>query len=171
MKSMVVHGKRPDRWPPKDQCVKRGLDGQLCALIEECWNQQPEKRPTAAQVAEQLRFKPNLPIDDRLLTDWDASFPSQLRASLEDKPFCASLAEIQTILFGQGSEVLINVMLTRLHLAIGLSKASIPNEIALPAVFEISIGQGPDQVSKRTLNVMAEQPIDIDAAIKRQRIM
>jgi hypothetical protein len=68
-------------------------------LIQDCWQAEPTKRPTVGQLLERmLAGRPHLFNDERPLCVWDNSFPSKLRLSLEEHPFCSSLSDITTIL-------------------------------------------------------------------------
>jgi len=102
--SAVIKGKRPSR-PPPDLCTKHGLDDDIWGLMEDCWQADPMKRPTASQVLDRIQTgKPELTNDERPACNWDHSFPSKLRGSLEDHPFCPSLGEIEIILSHHNSD-------------------------------------------------------------------
>ena len=57
----VIHGQRPSRplicEPWKIACGDFGLDDETWAVIDKCWNTEPEKRPAAKEVGDFLRAK------------------------------------------------------------------------------------------------------------------
>jgi len=69
----VIRGQRPCRpsicEPWNISCEDLGLDDETWAVIDRCWNQQPEKRPVAKEVAAFLRTKLGLPGADSRLNE------------------------------------------------------------------------------------------------------
>ena len=57
----VTRGRRPTRplicEPWKIVCEDLGLDDKTWTIIEDCWNMEPEKRPTAKEVGAFLSAK------------------------------------------------------------------------------------------------------------------
>jgi len=84
----VKRGKRPPR-PTHELSQTRGLNDEIWRIIEKCWNQDPNKRPTARVVVESLRNLPDRPPDDRSLNDFDKALPPQVLSmhSRVDHPF------------------------------------------------------------------------------------
>ena len=88
----VISGKRPSRpsicEPWEIACEDLGLDDETWAIIEDCWNTEPEKRPTAKEVGAFLstkightrstRFQLN-DLQNKVLTSapWDLLEPIQ----------------------------------------------------------------------------------------------
>jgi len=57
----VIRGQRPSRpsicEPWNIACEALGLDDETWAVIDKCWNHEPEKRPGAKEVGVSLRAK------------------------------------------------------------------------------------------------------------------
>jgi len=57
----VIRGQRPSRpsicEPWKIACEDLGLDDETWAIMEDCWNAEPEKRPAAKEVGAFLSAK------------------------------------------------------------------------------------------------------------------
>ena len=57
----VIRGQRPSRpsicEPWETLCEDFGLDDETWAIIEDCWNTEPEKRPVAKEVGDLLCAK------------------------------------------------------------------------------------------------------------------
>ena len=87
----VKEGKRPSR--PLDEVSRiRGLNNEIWNIIEACWTQDPNARPSATEVVERLRNLPNRPADNRPLNDIDRLFTQTLTMhDRSDHPF-ATLA-------------------------------------------------------------------------------
>lgn len=88
----VLAGKRPT-YPSHDLGRVRGLDEEIWKLIELCWAEKPEERPTAGQIIERLCAPSYHFIDDRPSDTFDYSFPSRVSYE-DDHPFSTlSLSE------------------------------------------------------------------------------
>ncbi|KAJ7651364.1 hypothetical protein FB45DRAFT_859919 [Roridomyces roridus] len=74
----VLQGKRAER---PINCIKDGIWN----LMEICWAQEPDKRPSAAGIVQILRERPieALPTCS-VVSDWDPSYISKFRSSLEE---------------------------------------------------------------------------------------
>ncbi|KAG5351163.1 hypothetical protein C0989_007708 [Termitomyces sp. Mn162] len=72
----VSRGERPEK-PLDPFCKDRGLTDFIWELIQECWEQIPSKRPSAAQIVERLsrEFSRNLLEQD----DWKDLSPARFR--------------------------------------------------------------------------------------------
>jgi hypothetical protein len=78
----------------------------LWELIQNCWHQQAEMRPTASQVVERL-VGPSIGAKiTSSTTDWDDKFTSKFRRSLQAKPLLPSITQIEHMLFGDGKFIL-----------------------------------------------------------------
>jgi serine/threonine protein kinase len=84
----VKRGRRPTR-PTKKKSQTRGLNDDVWNIIEACWNQDPNMRPSASKVVEYLRGLPNRPDDHRPLNDLDRALPPQVLSTGDrvDHPF------------------------------------------------------------------------------------
>ena len=79
-------GERP--FLPADHLSRhRGLSAEMEDLIQDCWTQDPTKRPSADTVVERLKLLPNRPVDQRLVNDIGTSFFMRLLGSQVDNPF------------------------------------------------------------------------------------
>ncbi|KAJ7325743.1 kinase-like domain-containing protein [Mycena albidolilacea] len=97
----VLVGSRPS---PTASCASHPA---LWDLIQDCWQEQPEMRPTAAQIVERLRI-PALQASAALsgsTTDWDDTLTSRFRRSLHAERSFPTVAELEYVIFG-GADVL-----------------------------------------------------------------
>ncbi|KAJ7713718.1 kinase-like domain-containing protein [Mycena olivaceomarginata] len=96
----VVEGKRPSR--PEVFSGTTALDS-LWELLQNCWDGQPEKRPSAAQIVPRLTGSPiRATATSSSTTDWDDTLTSRFRRSFQAKPLLPSVAQIERMLFGDG---------------------------------------------------------------------
>jgi hypothetical protein len=79
-------GKRPSL-PADDLSRRRGLTAEMEDLIQDCWTQDPTKRPSADTVVERLTLLPNRPVDQRPVDESGTSFFMQLLSNQVDNPF------------------------------------------------------------------------------------
>ncbi|KAF8145106.1 kinase-like domain-containing protein [Mycena galopus ATCC 62051] len=92
----VIQGNCPSR--SEACCGTSDLD-DVWELFQHCWDSQAEARPSAAQIVERLR---NLSIPQGTSSstmDWDETFTSKFRRSLQDQPLLPSVAQIEHLLF------------------------------------------------------------------------
>jgi serine/threonine protein kinase len=95
----VLEGKRPLR--PMSWSGTRALDN-VWGLMENCWEEKAEMRPTASQIVERL-IGPSIGAKTTSsTTDWDEEFTSKFRCSLKAEPLLPSVTEIERMLFGDG---------------------------------------------------------------------
>ncbi|KAJ7041007.1 kinase-like domain-containing protein [Mycena alexandri] len=94
----VIQGGHPLRLPSCSGTAK--LDN-LWELLRRCWAGNPDMRPNAAQIVEQL-------VDSSIgakvtssTTDWNENFTCKFRRSLQDRPLLASVNQIERMLFGE----------------------------------------------------------------------
>jgi hypothetical protein len=85
--SALIQGERPPR-PFHALSSSRGLNDDMWHLIEACWNQDPGKRPVAAQIIECLCLLPYCAIDTRPLDSHITPAP-QMWYKQDKHPFCA----------------------------------------------------------------------------------
>ncbi|KAJ7093746.1 kinase-like domain-containing protein [Mycena epipterygia] len=93
----VLEGKRPLR--PMSWSGTRALDN-VWSLMENCWGEKAEMRPSASQIVEHL-IGPSIGAKTTSsTTDWDEEFTSKFRRSLQAKPLLPSVTQIERMLFG-----------------------------------------------------------------------
>src|ERR1700678_1072321 len=83
---ILQKGKRPSL-PADDLSRRRGLSAKMERLIQDCWTQNPTKRPSAEKVVERLKLLPNRPVDQRPVNEIGTSFFMQLLSNQIDNPF------------------------------------------------------------------------------------
>lgn len=96
----VQSGERPAR---PSNLLSRGLTDKVWHIIEACWVQETSQRPTASQIAEQLRSLPDRPKDERPLDNFDILSPSQVPQRQLNLPF----STLTTNIDGEGIETVI----------------------------------------------------------------
>jgi Protein tyrosine and serine/threonine kinase len=79
-------GERPSL-PADDLSRRRGLSAEMEDLIQDCWTQDPTKRPSADTVVERLQLLPNRPVDQRPVNETGTSFFMQLLSNQFNNPF------------------------------------------------------------------------------------
>lgn len=84
----VKQGKRPNL-PTKEISLSRGLSDKTWEIIEACWAQDPNSRPNAEQIVENIRALPNRPPDLRPVDNFNIAFSSRIRYNLNAHPFSA----------------------------------------------------------------------------------
>jgi hypothetical protein len=85
-------GERPSL-PADDLSRHRGLSPEMEHLIQDCWTQDPTKRPSADTVVERLKLLPNRPVDQRRVNEIGTSFFMQLLNNQVDNPFAVLRGE------------------------------------------------------------------------------
>ncbi|KAJ7915382.1 kinase-like domain-containing protein [Mycena leptocephala] len=96
----VLKGRRPSQ--PTSCSGTPSLDS-LWNLLENCWAGLPEMRPTALQIVEQLVGPVIQATTTQFTTDWDHTFTSRFRRSLQGQPSLPSVTEVERMIFGYGS--------------------------------------------------------------------
>ncbi|KAJ7207561.1 kinase-like domain-containing protein, partial [Mycena pura] len=81
--------KRPIPWPATP------VHSSLWELMEVCWNYDAVSRPTAAQIVQRLVASPIEAQPTHLETDWDETYSSRFRRSVQGSPLLPSAAELQ----------------------------------------------------------------------------
>ena len=84
LKFHLQRGERPFL-PANDLSRRRGLSLEMEGLIQDCWNQEPTKRPSADEVVERLQLLQL--VDQRPPNEIGTSFFMQLLQNQVDNPF------------------------------------------------------------------------------------
>ena len=79
-------GERPSL-PVDDLSRRRGLSAEMEDLIQDCWTQDPTKRPSADTVVERLKLLPNRLVDQCPVNEIGTSIFMQLLSRQVDNPF------------------------------------------------------------------------------------
>ena len=90
LKPLLQKGERPS-FPENDLSRRRGLGPEMKDLIQDCWTQEPMKRPSAVEVVERLQLLQ--PVDHRPLNDIGTSFFTQLLRHQVDNPLAILTSE------------------------------------------------------------------------------
>jgi hypothetical protein len=93
----VLDGLRPSQ--PTSRSGTPLLDG-LWILLQNCWEELPEKRPTAAQTVDRLTGPVIQAKTVQSSADWDETFTSRFRRSFLRQPTLLSVLELEQIIFG-----------------------------------------------------------------------
>ncbi|KAF7377305.1 Protein kinase domain-containing protein [Mycena sanguinolenta] len=91
----VLRGNRPS---VTAECENDPAQKDLWVLIHDCWQDKPELRPTSTQIVQRLR-SPQIEAYCGSAIDWDATFTSRFRRSLQLQPTFPTVAEIEHIIF------------------------------------------------------------------------
>jgi hypothetical protein len=86
----------------------KALDN-LWELMQNCWEETREIRPTASQVVERLANPPIGAEPTSSTTDWDHQSTSRFRRSVQAEPLLPSVTQIERILFGDGQSAFYQV--------------------------------------------------------------
>ncbi|KAJ7176780.1 kinase-like domain-containing protein [Mycena filopes] len=93
----VLRGARPSR--PASCTGTSELDA-LWKLLQDCWEAEAAKRPTAPKIVERLVGPSIGATTTSSTTDWDDQLTSRFRRSLQARPLLPSVAQIEALLFG-----------------------------------------------------------------------
>ncbi|KAF7367942.1 Protein kinase domain-containing protein [Mycena sanguinolenta] len=97
----VLSGSRPS---VTADCTNSPKQKRIWNLIQDCWRGKSEMRPTAAEIVQQLR--PHIQVISPQSTgDWDETFTSRFRRSLQPQHPLPTIAEIQRMIFEDGERV------------------------------------------------------------------
>jgi len=77
-------------------------DDDLWDLLQDCWHKNPELRPTAGQIVERLAGPLIQATTIQSTTDWDETFSSKFRNSVEARPLWDTQIE-PTAIWGSSS--------------------------------------------------------------------
>ncbi|KAJ7213152.1 hypothetical protein GGX14DRAFT_446459 [Mycena pura] len=72
----VMHGHRPKR--------TSSIVDDVWSLMEDCWQEDPQKRPSAEQIVFRLRDRPINAVPTNAASDWVPWYTSKFRSSLEE---------------------------------------------------------------------------------------
>ncbi|KAJ7231484.1 kinase-like domain-containing protein [Mycena rebaudengoi] len=86
---------------PKSCSGTPSLDG-LWNLLQNCWEEQPAMRPTAAQIVQRLMCPEIQAKITQSTTDWEELFTSRFRRYLASRRPLPSFSEFERIIFGDG---------------------------------------------------------------------
>ncbi|KAJ6558073.1 kinase-like domain-containing protein [Mycena capillaripes] len=89
----VTRGYRPSR--PEFMPLN-----SLWKLLQDCWEQEPVKRPKTAEIIQRLVSSPIGAKKGQCGTDWDETFSSKFRRSLQEWPLLPSVTAIERRIFG-----------------------------------------------------------------------
>ncbi|KAJ7088668.1 kinase-like domain-containing protein [Mycena epipterygia] len=95
----VLGGARPSC--PTSCSGTKSLDS-LWELLQDCWKEEPETRPTAVQIVERLKGPLIQATTTQSTTDWDEKFTCKFRRSLQAQPLLPSITQIERKIFGDG---------------------------------------------------------------------
>ncbi|KAJ7300978.1 kinase-like domain-containing protein [Mycena albidolilacea] len=90
----ILNGKHPLR--------PMSCSDSLWELLQNCWVENAGMRPTAPQIVERLEGPSIRATTTSSTTDWDDTFTSKFRRSLQTQPLLPSVTQIERILFGEG---------------------------------------------------------------------
>ncbi|KAJ7858072.1 kinase-like domain-containing protein [Mycena olivaceomarginata] len=95
----VINGRRPSRLP---SCSgTSSLDG-LWNLLQNCWEETPELRPTASQLVERLMGDDIQVKKTQSAVDWNDWFTSRFRRQFLGQQRLPSVAEVERVILGDG---------------------------------------------------------------------
>ncbi|KAJ7679066.1 kinase-like domain-containing protein, partial [Mycena polygramma] len=95
----VLDGRRPSR---PESCSGSPSLNALWNILQSCWDQEPAKRLTAAELVSRLRGLDIQATAIRSATDWDENFTSRFRRLFLGQWYLPSVAELDRIIFGNG---------------------------------------------------------------------
>jgi hypothetical protein len=95
----VLEGRRPSR---TTSCSGTpSLDG-LWNLLQDCWEEQPTRRPTAGEIVERLMGPDIQATTTQSTSDWDERFTSRFRRHFLGQRPLPSVLEFERLVFGDG---------------------------------------------------------------------
>jgi hypothetical protein len=95
----VADGKRPSR---PISCSGTTVLDSLWELLQKCWDGKSEMRSTAPQIVEWLMGSSIRATTTSSTADWDDTFTSKFRRSLQAQPLLPSVTQIEHMIFGDG---------------------------------------------------------------------
>ncbi|KAJ7803999.1 kinase-like domain-containing protein [Mycena olivaceomarginata] len=95
----VLEGRRPSRVP---SCSGTPSLDALWNLLQNCWEEKPENRPTASQIVGCLIGADIQAIKKPSITDWDDIYTSKFRRNFLGKQPLPSAIKFEQMLFGEG---------------------------------------------------------------------
>ncbi|KAJ7740618.1 kinase-like domain-containing protein [Mycena metata] len=98
----VLGGCRPLQ---PDSCSGTPSLDSLWKLLQDCWEEKPAMRPTAAQIVQRLMSPDIQATKMQSAPDWDESFTSRFRRYLASRRPLPSFSKFECIIFGDASNV------------------------------------------------------------------
>ncbi|KAJ7472388.1 kinase-like domain-containing protein [Mycena galericulata] len=98
----VLGSSRPAR---PVSCLETPVFDALWDLIQDCWKEKLDERPTAEKIVERLVGPLIQATTTQSTTDWDEKLGSKFRRSLQIQPLLPSVTQIEHMVFGDRSEV------------------------------------------------------------------
>ncbi|KAJ7916512.1 kinase-like domain-containing protein, partial [Mycena leptocephala] len=95
----IIEGKRPTR---PVSCSGIPALESLWELLQNCWEDRAEMRPTAPQIVKQLIGPLIRAKTTSSMTDWDDKFTSKFRRSLQAQSLLPSVSQINGMFFSDG---------------------------------------------------------------------
>ncbi|KAJ6514527.1 kinase-like domain-containing protein [Mycena vulgaris] len=86
----------------------------LWVLLQNCWEEQPVKRPDISQIIQRLVRPPIGAKTRQSATDWDEAFSAKVRRSLQDWPLLPSVSAVERRVFGDGASSFFLYLLSRM---------------------------------------------------------
>jgi hypothetical protein len=93
----VFDGKRPSQ---ASSCSGTTALDRLWELLQDCWKDKPDQRPTVVQIVERLKSPAIRATTIQSRTDWDEKFSSKFRRSFEVEPLLPPITQIERKIFG-----------------------------------------------------------------------
>lgn len=82
----VMQGDRPQR--------SSRIPDEVWNLMQECWKENPDERPSSEHVVFRLRDRPIGAVPTNTVSDWDPWYTSKFRSSLEEHTLFLSCGKI-----------------------------------------------------------------------------
>ncbi|KAJ7113510.1 kinase-like domain-containing protein [Mycena epipterygia] len=100
--AVILHVLKGKRLSQPSSClgISESTFGSLWDLLQDCWNEKPDKRPTAVQIVERLKSPLIRATTTQSTTDWNEQFSSKFRRSLQVQPLLPSVPQIERMIFG-----------------------------------------------------------------------
>ncbi|KAJ7018999.1 kinase-like domain-containing protein [Mycena alexandri] len=95
----VIEGGRPSR--PSSCSGTSSLDA-LWNLLQNCWEEKPENRPTASQLVERLKGDDIKAMAAESTSDWDDTFTSKFRRLFLGERAFPTVIEFERVVYGSG---------------------------------------------------------------------
>ncbi|KAJ7184990.1 kinase-like domain-containing protein, partial [Mycena filopes] len=98
----ILGGARPSR---PASCTGTSKLDTLWKLLQDCWETEAQKRPTAPAIVKRL-VGPSIGATTTCsTTDWDHELTSKFRRSVQARPLLPSVSQIEALLFGEGKSL------------------------------------------------------------------
>ncbi|KAJ7047351.1 kinase-like domain-containing protein [Mycena alexandri] len=94
----VLQGERPSQ--PTECSGTRELDN-LWELLQNCWHGEAERRPSASEIVQRLIGPSIWATATSFAVDWDDTFTSKFRRSIQAQTLLPAVSQIEHMLFGE----------------------------------------------------------------------